>query len=83
MGHLFYYCKVEDDSNEQTPQNEVEDIEIDSNIKTDACVAYYADDITEEETKETKQNPVFSKELGLAIEPLKSGYTLQSLWQVL
>ncbi|XP_039261838.1 BBSome complex member BBS5-like [Styela clava] len=58
----------------------MEDAEIDTTIQSDACVAYYADGVTGEENHEP---PVFSEELGLAIEPLKPGYTIESLWKVL
>lgn len=59
----------------------VEDSEIDTSVKSDACVSYYADGETGD--THTCDKPVFSKELGIAIEPLKSNYTLQSLWKVL
>jgi len=59
-----------------------EDVEIDMDVKSDACVAYYADGNTGNENN-VQQKPVFSPELQLAIEPLKAGYTLESLWKVL
>lgn len=61
----------------------MEDIDIDTSIKTDACVAYYADDMATDNNASTEPvQPVFSPELGLAIEPLKPGYTLESLWKI-
>ena len=58
-----------------------EDVEIDMDVKSDACVAYYADGHSGNDS--TQQKPVYSPELQLAIEPLKPGYTLESLWKVL
>lgn len=39
--------------------------------------AYFADG-----NKEKDRPPVFSEELGLAIEKLKDGFTLSNLWEV-
>ena len=58
----------------------VEDIDVDKTFTTDACEAYLADGATQ---NTITKDPVFSPELGLAIEPLKPGYTLESLWKVL
>lgn len=33
--------------------------------------------------KQHDREPVFSEELGLAIEKLKDGFTLQGLWEVM
>jgi len=60
-----------------------EDLEIDTSIKSDACVAYYADGTSLDAEEQKNVTPVFSRELGLAIEPLKPGHTLDSLWKVL
>ncbi|KAM6174864.1 BBSome complex member BBS5 [Erethizon dorsatum] len=54
-----------------------DDVEIDSDDHTDAFVAYFADG-----NKQQDREPVFSEELGLAIEKLKDGFTLQGLWEV-
>ncbi|NXU70790.1 BBS5 protein, partial [Oreotrochilus melanogaster] len=54
-----------------------DDVEIESE-QTDAFVAYFAD-----ENKQHDGEPVFSEELGLAIEKLKDGFTLQGLWEVM
>ncbi|XP_028737837.2 Bardet-Biedl syndrome 5 protein isoform X1 [Peromyscus leucopus] len=59
---------------EQVP----DDVEIDSDDHTDAFVAYFADG-----NKQQDREPVFSEELGLAIEKLKDGFTLQGLWEVM
>ena len=40
--------------------------------------AYFADG-----NKDRDREPVYSEELGLAIEKLKDGFTLQGLWDVL
>ncbi|XP_064307621.1 Bardet-Biedl syndrome 5 protein isoform X3 [Phalacrocorax carbo] len=55
-----------------------DDVEIESDEHTDAFVAYFAD-----ENKQHDREPVFSEELGLAIEKLKDGFTLQGLWEVM
>ncbi|KAG8124956.1 hypothetical protein E2320_020281 [Naja naja] len=55
-----------------------EDVEIEANEPTDAFVAYFADG-----NKQQDREPVFSEELGLAIEKLKDGFTLQGLWEVM
>uniref|UniRef100_A0A8C0XAL9 Bardet-Biedl syndrome 5 protein homolog n=1 Tax=Castor canadensis TaxID=51338 RepID=A0A8C0XAL9_CASCN len=55
-----------------------DDVEIDSNDHTDAFVAYFADG-----NKQQDREPVFSEELGLAIEKLKDGFTLRGLWEVM
>uniref|UniRef100_A0AAA9SNI1 BBSome complex member BBS5 n=1 Tax=Bos taurus TaxID=9913 RepID=A0AAA9SNI1_BOVIN len=54
-----------------------DDVEIDSDDHTDAFVAYFADG-----NKQQDREPVFSEELGLAIEKLKDGFTLQGLWEL-
>ena len=43
----------------------------------DAFVAYYADDY-----KGDKLKPEFNPTLGLAMEPLKEGYTINQLWDI-
>ncbi|KAJ6660768.1 hypothetical protein lerEdw1_017394 [Lerista edwardsae] len=55
-----------------------DDVEIESDEHTDAFVAYFADG-----NKQQDREPVFSEELGLAIERLKDGFTLQGLWEVM
>lgn len=49
-----------------------------SDTKSDAFTAYFADG-----GHQVDGEPVFSPELGLAIEKLKDGFTLASLWQVI
>lgn len=44
----------------------------------DLLAAYYADGGMNEE-----RNIVYAEELGLAIELLKDGYSLKSLWEVI
>jgi len=61
-----------------TIQYEEDDIEItNDNPSSDAFVAYYADN-----NKGTDSEPVFCEQLGLAIEGIKDGFTLESLWEV-
>ncbi|CAH3147692.1 unnamed protein product [Pocillopora meandrina] len=44
---------------------------------TDAFAAYFADG-----DKSSDREPVYSEQLGLAVEKLKDGFTLQGLWEV-
>jgi len=53
------------------------EIEEDQSSSIDAFAAYYA-----AVNKNQDRAPVYSKELGLAIESLPEGFTLQDLWQV-
>lgn len=58
------------------PEND--DVVIVPQTTADACAAYFA----EEAPREKATTPVFSAALGLAIEPLRAGMTLESLWAV-
>jgi Bardet-Biedl syndrome 5 protein len=63
------------------PTSLIEDIqEFDDagNELSNAFVAYFADSGHKKD-----REPVYSPELGLAIEKLKDGFTIQSLWEVL
>lgn len=58
-----------------------DDFEIEQNEEhADALAAYYALDQNE---KLVVQEPVYSQELGLAIEKLKERYELKNLWDIL
>lgn len=62
-----------------TPVNFQEDSEIDVTYsKSDGLMAYYAEGHGHKDGE-----PVFSEELGLAVEKLQVGYTLSNLWEVL
>ncbi|KAK4318630.1 hypothetical protein Pmani_010377 [Petrolisthes manimaculis] len=63
----------------QMDQLEVDEAEIDENTTdtADVLAAYLADG------RHQDREPVYSTELGLAIEKLKEGYTLQTLWEVI
>ncbi|XP_064401567.1 Bardet-Biedl syndrome 5 protein homolog isoform X2 [Halichondria panicea] len=67
--------------NEQSlpvPESVTDDIEVvETKDKMDTFAAYYADP-----HKSVDRDPVFSPELGLAIEKLPEGYSLQDLWDV-
>uniref|UniRef100_A0A671Q2R2 Bardet-Biedl syndrome 5 protein homolog n=1 Tax=Sinocyclocheilus anshuiensis TaxID=1608454 RepID=A0A671Q2R2_9TELE len=58
---------------ELTVEQPPDDVAIEPDEHTDAFTAYFADG--------NKQ--VFSEELGLAMEKLKDGFTLQGLWEVM
>ncbi|ETN80038.1 hypothetical protein NECAME_02517 [Necator americanus] len=48
-------------------------------LRTDAFAAYFSDGATH---CEERRPPVFSEELGLAVEQLKSGFTIADLWNI-
>ncbi|CAL4167474.1 unnamed protein product, partial [Meganyctiphanes norvegica] len=58
---------------------DVDESELDETVQdtADVLAAYLADG------HHTDREPVYSAELGLAIEKLKDGYTLQTLWDVI
>ena len=51
---------------------------MDGTERADTLAAYYADT-----SKGVDREPVFCPELGLAIEQLKEGMTIEQLWSVL
>ncbi|PVD30948.1 hypothetical protein C0Q70_10224 [Pomacea canaliculata] len=55
-----------------------DDVEIQNDGQTDAFAAYFADG-----NKDANREPIYSEDLGLAIEKLKDGFTLAGLWEVL
>ncbi|XP_059155946.1 Bardet-Biedl syndrome 5 protein-like [Physella acuta] len=55
-----------------------DDIEVENDGQTDAFAAYFADG-----NKDQDREPVYSEELGLAIEKLKDGFTIAGLWEVI
>ncbi|KAL4222449.1 Bardet-Biedl syndrome 5 protein [Mactra antiquata] len=63
---------------ELTIERVKDDVEIETEGQTDAFAAYFADG-----NKNKDREPVYSEELGLAIEKLKDGFTLSGLWDVL
>uniref|UniRef100_A0A8B9LTJ2 Bardet-Biedl syndrome 5 protein homolog n=1 Tax=Astyanax mexicanus TaxID=7994 RepID=A0A8B9LTJ2_ASTMX len=63
---------------ELTVEQPPDDVEIEPDEQTDAFTAYFADS-----NKQQDREPVFSEELGLAVEKLKDGFTLQGLWEVM
>ncbi|VDM67957.1 unnamed protein product [Strongylus vulgaris] len=48
-------------------------------LRTDAFAAYFSDGATH---SEERRPPVFSEELGLAVEQLKPGFTIPDLWNI-
>ncbi|VDN28302.1 unnamed protein product [Gongylonema pulchrum] len=56
-----------------------EDVELDERpLRSDAYAAYFSDGLMSEEVRP----PVYSEELGVAIEQLKPGFTISDLWQI-
>lgn len=63
---------------ELTIERVKDDVEIETEGQSDAFAAYFADG-----NKDRDRDPVYSEELGLAVEKLKDGFTLSGLWDVL
>lgn len=59
--------------------DDIDEIDVTSADSTDIFAAYVADGGMEGRDRE----PVYSPELGICIEKLKDGFTLEGLWQVL
>jgi Bardet-Biedl syndrome 5 protein len=59
-------------------EEEVQEIDETSDEMSNAFVAYFADGGVDRD-----REPVYCRELGLAIERPKDGFTLQSLWEVI
>ena len=59
--------------------DDIDEIDTSHPESTDVFAAYLADGGMEGRDRE----PVYCPELGLCIERLKDGFTLESLWQVL
>ncbi|KFD56023.1 hypothetical protein M514_03147 [Trichuris suis] len=68
------------ESSQYLPQVTAEDdIEIDTSIgRADALTAYFAYG----QHNEKDRAPVYSEDLGVAIEPLREGFTLKDLWEL-
>ncbi|VDO19639.1 unnamed protein product [Heligmosomoides polygyrus] len=60
-------------------QEEQDDGSEQKQLRTDAFAAYFSDGGT---TSEERRPPVFSEELGLAVEQLKPGFTITDLWNI-
>jgi len=57
---------------------DIQEIDDTGDELSNAFVAYFADSGHKKD-----REPVYSPELGLAVEKLKDGFTIQSLWEVL
>lgn len=62
---------------ERKVDRKMDDVEIIEDDHYDALAAYYADG-----AKEVDREPEYNKDLGLAIEKLREGVTVEELWQV-
>lgn len=71
-------AKDEEDVGDIIDNNE-DDVEIDKNIRPDPFAAYFdgQHSVTDE-----KRYPVLNQELGLSIEPIRNGFTLEDLWAI-
>jgi len=65
------------DAKENVAPRAEDDVEIIDGDDIEPCLLYQPDG-----EKEIDRDPVYSPELGLAVERLKEGTTLQSLWSV-
>ncbi|OXA37942.1 Bardet-Biedl syndrome 5 protein homolog [Folsomia candida] len=65
--------------------DEVEEIEDNPELVSDAFGAYFADGYRHENAadREKKVEIIFCEELGLAVEKPKDGFTMQQLWEVI
>lgn len=78
LGVEFEVDDVPASTDELIVENIQDDIDIvNEDEQSDAFAAYFADG-----DKSKDRAPVFSEELGLAVEKLKDGFTLSSLWEV-
>ncbi|XP_072179431.1 BBSome complex member BBS5-like [Diadema setosum] len=78
LGVEFEVDDVPQTMDELVVENVQDDIDIvDDDEQSDAFAAYFADG-----DKQKDRPPVYSEELGLAIEKLKDGFTLSNLWEV-
>ena len=59
--------------------DDIDEIDTTHPETTDAFAAYVADGGMDDQ----RRPPVYCPELGLCIEKLKDGFTLESLWQIL
>ncbi|KAF6028562.1 BBS5 [Bugula neritina] len=79
FGVVFEMEDYVEDAEELTIEPTQDDIEIDTvDGQGDVMAAYFADG-----SKNKDSEPVFCPELGLAIEKLKDGFTIQGLWEVI
>uniref|UniRef100_A0A8C6UV19 Bardet-Biedl syndrome 5 protein homolog n=1 Tax=Neogobius melanostomus TaxID=47308 RepID=A0A8C6UV19_9GOBI len=62
-----------------TVEQPLDDLEIEPDEQTDAFIVSYNVWFPQQQDRE----PVFSEDLGLAIEKLRDGFTLQGLWEVM
>ncbi|VDM59867.1 unnamed protein product [Angiostrongylus costaricensis] len=67
------------ESNAETMNETEEEEEEQKELRTDAFAAYFSDGNVH---SDERRPPVFSEELGLAIEQLKPGFTLADLWNI-
>ncbi|XP_071491854.1 BBSome complex member BBS5-like [Diadema antillarum] len=78
LGVEFEVDDIPQTMDELVVENVQDDIDIvDDDEQSDAFAAYFADG-----DKQKDRPPVYSEELGLAIEKLKDGFTLSNLWEV-
>jgi Bardet-Biedl syndrome 5 protein len=70
--------KVEPSAEPPSLTEDVQEFGDSGDVMSNAFVAYFADSGHKKD-----REPVYSPELGLAIEKLKDGFTVQSLWEVL
>lgn len=77
--HLQKVEPRKDDDEIDIIDNNEDDVEIDDKIRPDAFASYFDGEHT---ATDEKQLPVLNPELGLAIEPIRNGFTLHDLWNI-
>jgi hypothetical protein len=70
--------QVESCAEPSSLMDDIQEIDDTGDELSNAFVAYFADSGHKKD-----REPVYSPELGLAVEKLKDGFTIQSLWEVL
>lgn len=79
FGVEFEVEELVENPDELTIEPTSDDIEIETvEGQADVMAAYFADG-----SKRSDSQPVFCPELGLAIEKLRDGFTIQGLWEVI
>lgn len=75
---FFLSVKAETCAEPPSLTEDIQEFDDSGDMLSNAFVAYFADSGHKKD-----REPVYSPELGLAIEKLKDGFTVQSLWEVL
>jgi Protein of unknown function (DUF1448). len=75
---VVLFLQVEPSAEPSSLMEDIQEFDDTDDELSNAFVAYFADSGHKKD-----REPVYSPELGLAVEKLKDGFTIQSLWEVL